>query len=543
MKYRYSCLLILLLLSGLFIFRPSYGKNDPLANIENLLKSRPDSAYLVLKELLAGSVEDRNELMQAICHQKIGQVFYFNSNYSQAVDHLLKADKLFRAQKKTDWLSRNLNLLGEVYYYNRQPDLASLQFEEALAINSMTDNKSGLALTYGNIGHLYEKKWKYDSARYYQYLAISLYRNANDSHGIAKIYENLGSIFEDNNSFDSASQYFTRALELNDKLGDEVAMIEILNNLGDINRKTGKIAIGFEFTRKALNLASKTGSSYQMASAYRDIGKSFELLKQFDSAYYYNELSRQLIQHIYSSSNNQQIALIETIYEVEKKNSQIAQLAADKKLNTIVTVSVILLVVLLLILGVVIFSRQNLKIRTAREINEQNRQIYEKDRELTQAELRNKQLEEEKLRNSLEVRSKELSAHTLHIIQKNQLLEELRVSLNDMLADDKRDQKKQLKKLAQKININFSQDLYWDEFRSIFDQVHQTFFINLKNYADSFTPGELKLVALIRMNLSSTDIATLLGISLDSLRVSRYRLRKKLGLSEGESLSGFLQRL
>ncbi|MEI9807448.1 MAG: hypothetical protein WDO16_05940 [Bacteroidota bacterium] len=160
-----------------------------------------------------------------------------------------------------------------------------------------------------------------------------------------------------------------------------------------------------------------------------------------------------------------------------------------------------------------------------------------------QAELRNKYLEEEKLRSSLEVRSKELSAHTLHLIQKNQLLEELRTKLNEIVADDKRDQKKQLKQLTQKISMSFSQDNYWDDFRAIFDQVHQTFFTNLKQYADSFTPAELRLVALLRMNLSSADIATLLGISQDSLRVARYRLRKKLNIAEGESLTAFIQRL
>jgi hypothetical protein len=50
-------------------------------------------------------------------------------------------------------------------------------------------------------------------------------------------------------------------------------------------------------------------------------------------------------------------------------------------------------------------------------------------------------------------------------------------------------------------------------------------------------------VALLKMNLASGDIATLLGISMDSLRVVRYRLRKKLNLPQGESLSVFIQSL
>ncbi|MEI9807447.1 MAG: hypothetical protein WDO16_05935 [Bacteroidota bacterium] len=55
--------------------------------------------------------------------------------------------------------------------------------------------------------------------------------------------------------------------------------------------------------------------------------------------------------------------MLETIYEVEKKNSQIAQLALDKKINTIITISVALVVLLLIVLGALIISRQQLKIR------------------------------------------------------------------------------------------------------------------------------------------------------------------------------------
>jgi hypothetical protein len=45
------------------------------------------------------------------------------------------------------------------------------------------------------------------------------------------------------------------------------------------------------------------------------------------------------------------------------------------------------------------------------------------------------------------------------------------------------------------------------------------------------------------MNIDSSDIATLLGISSDSLRVTRYRLRKKLNLEKGENLSAYIQGL
>ncbi len=55
--------------------------------------------------------------------------------------------------------------------------------------------------------------------------------------------------------------------------------------------------------------------------------------------------------------------------------------------------------------------------------------------------------------------------------------------------------------------------------------------------------ADMRLLALLKMNLGSADISTMLGISQDSLRIARYRLRKKLNLDEGESLIGFLQKI
>lgn len=512
-----------------------------LKQTETLVNSKPDSAYLLLKELMRDAREKKDEVTEASCLQQIGRIFYNYSNYSQAVDHLLQAEKIFRARKEWEKLARNLNYLGTVYYSNKQPELAFRQFNEALRLNSSLNNLAGIAFTFGNIGHLYEKKLLYDSAYRYQQQALAIYQQSGDSSGMAKIYENMGSIFEDWSQFDSARHYFEKALEINQTYNDEIAQIEILNNLGDVYRKTANYSMGLVFTRKALVRAQKTQSMYQLASACRDMARGYELIKRFDSAYYYNELSRELVEKIYSAANNQQTVLLETVFDLEKKNNEITRLALDRKINRLIMLSAVVMAILLVILGGVIISRQRLKIWNEQAINEQNNHIYEKNKELMESELRNKYLEQEALRGTLELRSKELSNHTLHLIQKNQVLEELRVDLDLMLKEEKRDQKKQIRSLIQKINTSYHQDNYWDDFRAVFDQVHQDFFSNLKKYADHLSPADLRLVALLKMNLASGDIATLLGISQDSLRVSRYRLRKKLGLAEGESLTAFLQ--
>jgi tetratricopeptide (TPR) repeat protein len=440
-------------------------------------------------------------------------------------------------------LAENLNDLGQLYYYSRQPQLARKQYSEALALYQKIGNPVGLGVTYGHIGHLHEKQAQYDSAFFYQRKGLAQYQLAASKPGLAKIYENLGSIFEDLEQYDSARHYFEKALLLNGQTTDEIGRIEILNNLGDVFRKTGRYQEGLRQSRAALALARKTGERYQLSGACNDIGKSFNLMHQPDSAYHYAALSRRYQAEIYSEEANQQLALLQTLYEMERKNSEIALLTSDRHVHLILFGSLVIVGVLLALLAAVVISRQRLKIRSERALHEQNQRVYETRHELIQVELKNKKLEEEKLKNALEMRSRELSAHTLHIIQKNQLLDELRDKLESLLKDDKRDQKKQLRQLLNQVDQRFENDQYWDDFRGIFEQVHQAFFDHLKQHSDSLTGNDLRLVALLKLNYNSADIATLLGVSSDSLRVMRYRLRKKLNLPAGESLVAFLQSL
>ena len=79
-------------------------------------------------------------------------------------------------------------------------------------------------------------------------------------------------------------------------------------------------------------------------------------------------------------------------------------------------------------------------------------------------------------------------------------------------------------------------------FQSTFDSVYHDFFRKLEEAYPELNNKDKLLCAYIKMNLLSKEIAPLLNISLRGVEISRYRLRKKLGLEEGENLAEFLQR-
>lgn len=504
-----------------------------------LAQKHPDSALIMLRQLYAKAQEQQDKTSEGLCLQQMGTICYNQGHYSQALDFYLHADKLFTEAKQPLLSAANMGDMGLLYYYNKQIDRSRTYYNRALAIYTRQNDLKGQAQVLGSIGHLYEKTRKYDSAFYYQNQALLKFQQANFKQGAAKIYENLGSIYEDLAKFDSAYVSFSRSLQLYRDQHNEVGSIEVINNLGDILRKTGKYKESLSQTRHALQLASQMGNVYQMASCTKDMGKTFELMGQTDSAYYYSELSRRYSLEVYSLDGAKQTTFLQVLYDFNKKSDEIARLNNIRKLNRIIGAAVAVVIVLLIILGIVIFSRQRLKLRDQQLLARQKAAEHE----VMQLEFKNQQLEEQGLKQQLDLKSRELSNHTLNLIKNNQFLEQMRSKLQAMVKDDRRDQKKQMQQLIAEINENFNHEQHWREFTVAFEQVHQQFFNSLRAFSQDLTSADMRLIALIKMNLDSADIATLLGISTDSLRVSRYRLRKKLNIQHGDNLSAFIQTL
>ena len=505
---------------------PELSDFDPT---EILIKSNPNAAFVKIKKNLSIALKQNNQTAAALAYQDLGELFYYQAAYSQAVKYFHKANEIFSKNDDKTNLARNLNKIGAAYYYGKQYGIARSKFQDAQDIYKKLGNKNGIATSYGLIGQTHEKIGQYQTSMKFQRLALAQYKNSKDQTGLAKIYENLGSIYEDTLPMDSALKYYSLALNLNKANHNETAQLEIINNIGDVYRKTGRYKAALNYTRTARDKALKLNDQYQLSASYRDLSKTYDLMQQYDSAYHYSELARNIFLQIFTEDNNKQLALLQTLFEIQQKDDAIERFENDRQANHYIIMATVLIIILLIALAASVISRQRLKIRNEQKLNEQNQSLYETQKSAINAEL--------------ELKSKELTSNTLHVIQSNQFLDELRAEMLQMVKDDKRDQKKQLQQIVNKINQNISHDNHWKEFSNMFEQIHQTFFDNLKKYCDDLTANDLRLVALIKMNLSSKDMALLFGISQDSLRVARYRLRKKLNIEQGENLSSFIQTL
>lgn len=136
----------------------------------------------------------------------------------------------------------------------------------------------------------------------------------------------------------------------------------------------------------------------------------------------------------------------------------------------------------------------------------------------------------------------ELISSALQLIQVNEMNEALIGDLNKVLPFTNKEGRDLINKISQKSRVNLT-DHVWSEFEKRFESTFDTFLdILLKQYP-TLSPTERKLCALLRLGLSSKEIAVLTFQNSQSVDVARYRLRKKLNLNTDDNLNDFLIRI
>ena len=143
-------------------------------------------------------------------------------------------------------------------------------------------------------------------------------------------------------------------------------------------------------------------------------------------------------------------------------------------------------------------------------------------------------VENNKLQNDIESKNRELAISTMSMIKKNQFLSKIKSDLKKSESGDK------IFSVIKMIDRNLNNKDDWKFFEEAFNNADKDFLKKVKSSHPSLTNNDLRLCAYLRLNLSSKDIAPLLNISLSSVEIKRYRLRKKMQLTHNEGLTDHL---
>ncbi len=215
-----------------------------------------------------------------------------------------------------------------------------------------------------------------------------------------------------------------------------------------------------------------------------------------------------------------------------------------KTIDLVVYGSLILLAAIILILTFIVFRQQKMRWKTTNELLVQQNQNYLARQSLHELEIQAIHRQKDELNARLESKRKEFIEIALNLTEQRTFLENILHEIEHIQSiNDRKEAEMQFRQLTNRVRQRMGFTTEKANFYSQVEQIHKDFQTKLMTGFPHLTQQDRHLAMLIRLNLSTKEIATLLGISPKSVEVARYRLKKKLDLKQDDNLAQFINDL
>ncbi len=512
------------------LLRATYAKNDPAL-------SNSQKADLFLR--VAQQAEADNDAQIAgVCQHFAGQYYFLDEDYGRAFEFLLAANNRFRqiGYARIPEIHRYLYELAFNYYYFNEDEKVIALLSEATRYPPFNAN---LHIQTFNTLAMAQARQRPDSptsarlARQNYQQAYQLAVSYRDSVWMGIVYGNLGGLYASQKQWQAALDVYRVDYQSTMQKGNAhgypiataVAMAEAFYGLGQLDSCRHYLSEAVRMHR--INTQASDYSQgfqdelfwqhyYEVSRLYyRAMGKLSESVRSADSLLIYQERINKRYQSKAAALAEQRLLVGQHQAELQTREAQNSQ----QRLVLGLGVGVALLIALLL--GLLYRASQHRRQQEATANAEREKRLA---------------LENQLLTNERDRAQADLARFMDSLNQKEALLDTLTDDLA-RLANPLADQLPPgLLRQAQHslTSARLLTDDDWQAFRQHFDRVYPDFFWQLRQQLTDLNPAEERLMALAKLRLHSRQMSQMLGISTESVRKSKYRLRKKFGLA-GES--------
>ena len=224
------------------IFRISYWDSITKTSSKHLPDAQPIEEIVFL-DIKAGALNN------------IGFIHRQHGEIDKALKHFFESLKIY-----------------EIFFEENKQKKYAEKMDHEIFLNQGKLFKKGLAITYNNIGGIYNELGDINKALEYFFLSLELREEIGHKRGMAESYNNIGLIYKGQGEFSKTLEYLFLSLKLREKIGDKRGMANSYNNIGVIYDNQGNINRALEHYFLSLKLVEDIGDKYGMSNSYNNIG-------------------------------------------------------------------------------------------------------------------------------------------------------------------------------------------------------------------------------------------------------------------------------
>ncbi len=305
----------------------------------NFKSINPDEGIRYGLECLDLSQRLKLDLLIGNANNSLGINYEEKADFPKALEYLFLALQQFeKYDLKLEYTGTVLSNIGTIYLNQANYDKALEYFLKAVPIYEKTGKKQGLANTFNGIGTVYAYQKNYTNSLDYYTKAITINEELSNSHAVAEIFGNLGDNFKDQNNYSQALSYYSRAMNIDELFRDRDGIATNIGSMGkcylaiakdtthkieadtlissdkqtNINKAISDLSEGLKLSHDMADITNLIDFSFSLADAYQLTGNS---AKAYENLKLYTTLK----DSVFSASNSQKIANLESKREKELK--------------------------------------------------------------------------------------------------------------------------------------------------------------------------------------------------------------------------------
>ena len=405
--------------------------------------------------------------------------------------------------------------LAEQMYRVREYDKCKDYCLKWLAILPVTDSNNVYRMTvFNTLALAYHRTASYDSAMYYYNMALKEAAQINRTDWKGIISGNMGQVYYLLKKYDNAIKLLETdySNSMNYKLFDNAA--NALQWSAKANIALGNKTKALHQIWEAMMLIKLVPDEKYQQNIYHAAIEVYQANGLNDSAIQFSVLYQKLHDAIEKKINTSSLAISKIRLNEEKNLYDIRRLQQDKNTQEQQRNSIIIGIVLLAVISVLIANRQRLKFKHDHVSLEKEKIMIE---------------------NEFAAAKLQMEIFTQNIVQKTSLVEKLEQQMMDRNSFAG-----QQETIAAISNLTILTEQDWEQFKILFEKINPLFFQRLKIKSPDITIAEQRMAALTCLQLTTRQMASMQGISPDSVHKTRQRLRQRMNISNETNLEEFL---
>jgi diguanylate cyclase (GGDEF)-like protein len=294
-------------------------RDQPIAAVNYFEQSLDIQKQLNLKEDIANSLNN------------LGFVYSMAlTDYDRGIEYHLQALKLREELKDQAGIALSLNNLGIVYSRLADSDKALDYLNRALELRKKLGLKARTAATLNNIGDVYMKLGEYEKSLEINQQSLRLRKEIGERSGVAMSLRDIGETYTNLGQIDEAEKYLTDALNLCEELDDKGTKVLTLISLSAMNRKRGNFSQAEKLATQALQTAQSISAKERLRQSLQELAIAQESAHKYDKALETYKQFKEVNDSIFNEERARRLALLESRYQLEKREHEIEKLKKDQ---------------------------------------------------------------------------------------------------------------------------------------------------------------------------------------------------------------------